>query len=101
VELEIKNVNDKPLRAGMFGRATFELPGEGTSLTIPRAALVGSLDNGQVFVVKGDSVVQTKVVTGKTFGNVVEVLDALNPGDQVVTTGQINLTDGARVTVLN
>lgn len=101
VELEITNVNDKPLRAGMFGRATFELSEGSSSLVMPRAAVAGSLDEGEVYAVNGDSVVKKKVTTGRTFGSLVEVLDVLSAGDQVVINGQINLSDGARISVVN
>jgi len=101
VELEISNIKDKPLRAGMYGRAKFELPTDKTGLVIPRAALIGSIDDAQVFTVKGDSVVVKKVVAGRQFANTIEVVDGLQIGDVVVTNGQINLIDGAHVTVLN
>ncbi|HEX6223671.1 MAG TPA: efflux RND transporter periplasmic adaptor subunit [Chryseolinea sp.] len=101
VELEITNINDKPLRAGMYGRATFNLQASAPSLVVPRAALIGSTDNAQVYVVTGDSVTLKSLVAGKIFANSVEVVSGLEKGDRVVTTGQINLTDGDKVTVLN
>lgn len=100
VELEITNVNAKPLRAGMYGRASFNLPAVKSSLVIPRAALIGSIDDGQVYVVRGDSVTLTKLVAGRVFANTVEVVSGLTEGDRVVTNGQINLMEGTKVTVL-
>jgi membrane fusion protein, multidrug efflux system len=101
VELEINNIKDKPLRAGMYGRATFNLPSTKSSLVVPRAALIGSIDNAQVYVVTGDSVKLKELVAGKVFANTVEVVSGLANGDRVVTNGQINLSDGDKVTVLN
>jgi len=101
VELQITNVKDKPLRGGMFGRATFELPASETSLIIPRSALLGSIENAQIYVVSGDSVMLRSIVIGRLFSNNVEVLEGLNEGDKVVISGQINLTEGANVTILN
>ncbi len=100
VELQITNVKDKPLRGGMFGRATFELPAAGASLVIPRAALLGSIENAQVYVVSGDSVVLRPITIGRLFSNNVEVLNGINEGEKVVTSGQINLSEGAKVTIL-
>lgn len=100
VELEIKNVKDKPLRAGMYGRATFEVPSGRAGLIIPRAALLGSVNNAQVYVLKGDSVKLTSIIAGSQYSNTIEVVKGLSKGEEVVTNGQINLTDGAKVTVL-
>jgi RND family efflux transporter MFP subunit len=101
VELEIENVKDKPLRAGMYGRATFEIPSGRPSLVIPRSALLGSVNNAQVFILDGDSVRLTNIVAGSQYANTLEVVKGLSKGDKVVTNGQINLSDGAKVTVLN
>lgn len=102
VELEISNIKNKPLRAGMYGRATFEMPNGRLSLLVPRAAIIGSVNDAQVFVISGDSSVSLKkIVAGPQYGSAIEVVEGLSKGDRVVTSGQINLTDGARVTVLN
>lgn len=101
VELQITNVKDRPLRGGMFGRATFELPAAETSLVIPRAALLGSIENAQVYVVSGDSVILRAITIGRLFSNNAEVLNGIKEGEKVVTSGQINLTEGSKVTILN
>lgn len=101
VELEITNIADKPLRAGMYGRATFTLPSKTPSLVIPRTALIGSIDHAQVFVVTGDHVTLQDIVPGRSFANTVEVIRGLEEGDPVVTNGQINLSDGTKITVLS
>ncbi len=99
VELEITNIPNNPLRGGMFGRASFELPVSKTSLVIPRAALLGSIENAQVYVVSADSVILKQITIGQLFSNKVEILKGLAPGEKVVTSGQINLSDGAKITI--
>jgi membrane fusion protein, multidrug efflux system len=101
VELEITNVKDRPLRAGMYGRATFDIPSGRAALIIPRSALLGSINDAQVYTITGDSVKLRKIVVGSQYANTIEVVEGLSSGDRVVTNGQINLTDGARVTILN
>ncbi len=101
VELEIVNIKDKPLRAGMYGRAAFEIANEREALVIPRAALLGSINDAAVYVVDGDAVQLKKIVAASHLANTVEVVEGLSAGERVVTNGQINLTDGARVTILN
>lgn len=100
VELEITNIKDKPLRAGMYGRATFKMPAGRVALVIPRTALLGSTNDAQVYVVTGDSVKLKNIITGPQYANTIEVVEGLSKGEKVVTNGQINLTDGAKVTVL-
>ena len=64
---------------------------------VPRSAFVGSVSNNQVFVIKDSVAKLTKIVSGRIFGEKVEILDGLNEGDVVVISGQINLIDGAKV----
>jgi RND family efflux transporter MFP subunit len=99
VEIEISRNPDNLLKAGMYGSAVF---GTGKSqqtpvMTIPRVAFVGGVGNNQVFVVKDSVAKLTKIVSGRIFGDEVEVLKGLNNGEIVVTSGQINLTDGTKV----
>ena len=68
--------------------------------TISRNAFVGGVASNQVFVVKDSVVKLTKIVSGRIFGNEVEVLDGLKEGDVVVSSGQINLTDGTKVNAI-
>jgi len=100
IELSVSNIKDKPLRAGMYGRASFSLPSADMSLVIPREALTGSVNDAKVYVVQ-DNVVKLKpVIIKRQFANKVEVIDGLQAGDKIVTSGLINLNDGAKVSVL-
>ena len=49
---------------------------------------------------KNNTAKLTKVVVGKTVGTNVEVISGLKEGTEVVTTGQINLTNGTKVKVV-
>lgn len=100
VELEIKNNATNDIKAGMYGTAYFGSEKTSNSLVVPRNAFVGSVSSNQVFVVKDGKAVLTKVVSGRTFGENVEIISGIKKGDQVVTTGQINLLDGAAVQII-
>ena len=100
VELEIQNNSNNELRAGMYGTAYFGSEGAANLLVIPRTAFVGSVSSNQVFVVKDGKAVLSKVVAGRVFGETVEVLSGVSQGQQVVTTGQINLLDGTPVQII-
>jgi len=102
VEVEIANNTDNELKAGMYGTANFSSGGtkQAAVKTIPRNAFVGGVAGNQVFVVKDGTARLVKIVSGRVFGDNVEVLEGLNQGELVVTSGQINLTDGAKVSAL-
>lgn len=102
VEIEITNNTNNQIKAGMYGTAIF---GKGEKsgasvLTVPRNAFIGGVGNNQIFVVNGDVVKLIKVTSGRIFGEEVEILGGLKEGDVVVTSGQINLQDGTKVTII-
>lgn len=102
VEVEIANNPSGDLKAGMYGTAHF---GNSEKQNAPirvvsRNAFIGSVSNNQVFVVKDNVAKLTKIVSGRIFGDKVEVLDGLSDGDIVVISGQINLSDGAKVEIV-
>lgn len=99
VEITVPNSFNK-LKAGMYGTAIFNRNGTSNVLTIPREAFVGSVSDNQVFVVRGNTAHLTKIQSGMNYGDKVEVVSGLKAGDLVVTSGQINLTDKAKVRIL-
>lgn len=101
VEIEVVNPKDAPLRGGMHARAVFTFNANRKGLTIPRKAIAGSLQDPKIFLVVQDSMVALRSITlGSLFGDKVEVTGGVKEGDQVVLTGQLNLSDGARVQVV-
>ncbi|HLW62406.1 MAG TPA: efflux RND transporter periplasmic adaptor subunit [Flavobacterium sp.] len=100
VELEIQNNSSNDLRAGMYGNAYFGDSQMANVLVIPRNAFVGSVSSNQVFIHKDGKAVLTKVVSGRTFGEYIEVISGIEKGTQVITSGQINLTDGTAVEII-
>ena len=101
VEIEITNPKKSPLRAGMHAQAKFTFNAHRQGLTLPRKAIAGSLQDAKVYVVQ-DSVAELRCVTlGGTYGEKVEITSGLKEGEQVVVTGQLNLSDGARVRVVS
>lgn len=101
VEIEIINNKDKDLKAGMYGSAVFKLSKEQKAIkAIPRNAFISGVTNNEVFVVK-DSIAQLKkIVSGRIMANQVEVLNGLNEGDLIITSGQINVTTGSKVSAI-
>lgn len=102
VEIEVANNSNSSLKAGMYGTAIFSFPKQAPSILIPRTSFIGSVSSNQVFVFnKADSTAKTRdVVSGRIFGETVEILDGLKEGETVITSGQINLADGTKVSIV-
>jgi membrane fusion protein (multidrug efflux system) len=68
-------------------------------LVIPREALAESVRNAEVYVVEHGLARERKITTGQEVDGMVAVIDGLKEGDQVITSGQINIKDGSRVVI--
>lgn len=102
IEIRLVNASTKNrLKAGMYASAEFKFGEESPIIAIPRAAFVGSVNSGEVFVIERTGFATLrKVSPGAIFGDQVEILDGLKEGEIVITTGQINLVDGTAIEVL-
>lgn len=101
VEILMDNNSAYRLKAGTFVNVDFDFPSVKPTLLIPREALIGSIKNAKVYVAENNQALQRDVTIGRDLGNYLEVLSGLNEGDKVVTTGQINLSNGSPVSILN
>ena len=101
VEITIPNAKER-LRPGMFARATFNM-GERESVMIPDQALqkqVGSSER-YVYVIK-DGVAEYRFVKdGRRVGNLIEITDGLQAGEEVATTSFTHLMTGKKVEIKN
>ena len=101
VEIEISNNVNNDLKAGMYGTAVFKSAQQKQTMTvIPRNAFVGSVSSNQVFVVENGKAVLKTVTAGRILGDKVEILSGLSDGENVITTGQINLQNGNTVEII-
>ena len=101
IEIEIASNPGNQLKAGMYGTAVFSFEKAAPVVLVPRSAFVGSVASNQVFVLaKGDTAQLRTVVAGRVLGEQVEILQGLNEGETVITSGQINLADGSKVAPL-
>ena len=96
VEIEVSNAGSD-IKAGMYGTAVFDFPSQASVLIVPRSAFVGSVNSNQVFVLDRNTARIRKVVAGRIMGDQVEILKGLEEGEQVITSGQINIVDGSTV----
>ena len=104
VRAEVDNPSGK-LYPGQFLRVRVAMPTEEGIIALPQTAVSSTLYGDSVYVVKpgaaeGELVVdQVFVKLGRRSGARIEVVEGIAPGEQVVTSGQNRLTDGARVTI--
>jgi RND family efflux transporter MFP subunit len=98
VEVLLANPKQE-LKAGMFVHLTFNPKASTTALLMPREAIVGSLQNAQVYVVNNNVAKLRSILVGKEIGTTVEVLQGLQEGEFVVTDGENNLSDNTQVVV--
>lgn len=85
-------------RPGMSANVRAVLSQRDQAMTIPSEAVFAEGDQTLVYLVKSDSTVaRTPVSLGLRLAAAVEVLDGLEPGQQVVRAGHQKLFDGARI----
>ena len=85
---------------GMFAQGVFEL-GSSTGLTLPQQSVVIRDGFSHVFRLGSDNrVSQLRVRTGRRSGDQVEVVEGLNPDEQIVVAGAGFLNDGDLVKVV-
>src|SRR5690606_26043471 len=81
VEIEFENPANNSLRAGMYGTAHFVVAEKKEVLLIPREAIVGSIQNPSVYVVKDSIANLTEVKIGTVTQNQVEILSGVKAGE--------------------
>jgi RND family efflux transporter MFP subunit len=90
---------DVILLPGMAGHVTATAPAEAQAMRIPIAALAAAPDSAPfVWVVGADNTVSRRDVTlGEAKGDKVQVLDGLQPGEQVIAAGVSQIQDGMEI----
>lgn len=94
VELQL---NTNQLRAGTYVMVGFDLGRKASVLQIPKLALVEGTKNPYVYVVQDNVATVQKITIGREIGENIEVISGLQAGQEVVTSGQINLTNGSKI----
>lgn len=90
---------DAQLRAGMFAEISIAPSRSQESVVLPTSAVAGAGENRYVFAVKNGLVERRKVKVSPVTSSLLEVLEGLAEGDEVVHDGLGRLSDGAHVTV--
>lgn len=84
--------------AGAYCKVVFQATGTGSATKIPATALVSTDAGSEVAVLGAGNVVTIKnVKLGRDYGNAVDVVAGLAPGDRVIDSPPETLRDGDRV----
>ncbi len=101
--VEIEVANDGALKAGMYASALFKTNNGAENqsmLVVPASAFVDGVNSGQIFIAENGVAKLIKVAVGKIYGDKVEIISGLNEGQQVITSGQINLDNGSKINII-
>jgi membrane fusion protein, multidrug efflux system len=90
--------SDRKLFPGLFVNVVLTLGVQREAVVIPSQAVQIGQDNSYVYVVKPDMTAEVRnVKTGTSFNNMAVIEEGINPGEQVVTDGQLKLVPGVIV----
>ena len=98
VQFEVKNTKDLKIKSGMFGKIKLAENSDEPRIVIPASAIVGSNVQPKVYAAENGKAILKDVIISKRIGDKVIIEDGLNNGDVIVTSGFINLFDGANIT---
>jgi membrane fusion protein, multidrug efflux system len=101
VQADVPNSEEK-LLPGMYASLDVLLPGHSKKVVVPAGAITFNLYGESVYVVDqaAGTVQQVTVQTGATRGNLVTIEKGLKAGDMVVVAGQLKLSNGSKVKVV-
>lgn len=100
VEVDVKNLEDQ-LYPGAYAQVHFSLNNARPSLIVPVATLIFKSAGLQVgVVVDGNKAKLVPITIGRDDGNVAEVVEGLQPGDEVIQSPPDSLIDGETVRVV-
>ena len=97
VEVLLKNSQENPIMAGMYGSVKLENSKPVVALSIPRKALVGSSKQPRVYIVRNGKSILTSFTAGTSDGEFIEVVNGLKSSDVIVIKGQINIQNNSNV----
>lgn len=95
----------RALRPGMYVTASLALPSQTGALVVPATAVQTSAQGDSVIVIRGDKASEggtaeiVPVRTGRRIGNEVVIDQGLDPGDVIVSEGQLRVQSGTEVKV--
>ncbi|MBN2634672.1 MAG: efflux RND transporter periplasmic adaptor subunit [Prolixibacteraceae bacterium] len=99
VQLDVENTPDLKVKSGMFGKVEMKSGGDEKQIIIPASAIIGTTIQPQVYTIKKGKAILQDVTIRERFENKAVVSKGLNADDVLITSGFINLFNGANVII--
>ena len=99
IDVNLDN-SDNELKSGMFARVILPAEQKDNVLTIPNEAITMEDGVAYVYTVNKNTVNKIPVQVGISNDKITEIVVGLKPGDNVISEGQIFLSDGQKVNIL-
>jgi RND family efflux transporter MFP subunit len=96
VELDIYN-KDETLTPGMYADVLFDSKGIPNALSVPKSAVVTSTERKYVIVVRNNRAVRVDVTTGNENKDRIEIVGAVQPGEEVVRDANDEIKEGTTI----
>jgi len=96
VELDVYN-KEELLTPGMYADLLLNSQGNPDALAVPKTAVVTSTERKYVLVVRDGKTVKVDVRTGNENDREIEVLGALQPGEEVIANADDEIKEGIRI----
>lgn len=87
------------LKPGLFAHVILYTSADKDTIVVPITSLLYEGEKIKVFLVEGDRAKESFVKTGNKYGEMMEIVEGVKEGDQVVVTGQQNLFENAKVQI--
>jgi membrane fusion protein (multidrug efflux system) len=86
---------------GLFAKVNLQLGKNDKAILVPTEAVIPTIRNKQVVLLRGDTAKFTVVETGLRDSAYIEILNGVNVGDTVITTGLMAIRPETRVKITN
>lgn len=93
IEITIEN-KENLFKSGMYAEVSINVGETDSMIIVPKTSIVTEGSSKYVFLNKDGYAIKTKVNIGRDFGKVVEVIDGVVIGEELVITGQAYLNEG-------
>ncbi len=104
VEIDIPN-KDKNIKPNLTARLKINDYTNNNALLIPQSIISENANSQQyIYIIKNEGTTIAKKIiihTGKTQGDIIEVLDGISDGDEIISEGARSVRDGQVVKILN
>jgi RND family efflux transporter MFP subunit len=98
VEALVPNPGDR-LKPSFFAHVILYTGAAKDTIVVPVTSLLYEAEKVKVFVIEGDRAKESEVKLGNKYGEMMEIVEGLKEGESVVTVGQQNLFEGAKVAI--